>query len=83
MVLEAGYAKVDIVFGGELHLIGTYARRPRVPERIRDRLLARALALRFGDQQVVIVSADLLCISEELHLAVVERLEDLGPSLGT
>jgi len=52
----------------ELHLIGTYARRPRIPERVRDRPLARALALRFGDQQVVVISADLLCISEELHL---------------
>jgi hypothetical protein len=79
VVLEAGYAKVDIVPEGELHLIGTYARRPRTPDRIRDRLMARALALRSRDRQVVIISADLLCISEELHLAVVERLSDLGP----
>jgi neutral ceramidase len=77
-VLEAGYAKIDILPPGELHLIGTYARRPRIPERIRDRPLARALALRSGDRQVVIIGADLLCISEELHLAVVERLGNLG-----
>jgi hypothetical protein len=79
VVLEAGYAKVDIVPAGELHLIGTYSRRPRIPDRIRDGLVARALALRRGDRQVVIVSADLLCISEELHLEVVGRLPDLGP----
>ena len=78
-MLEAGYAKVDIVPPGELHLIGTYARRPRIPERIRDRLMARALFLRCGDRQVVIISADLLCISEELHLAVVDRLSEPGP----
>ena len=78
-MLEAGYAKVDILPAGELHLIGTYARRPRIGKRIRDRLMARALALRSGDRQVVILSADLLCISEELHLAVVDRLADLGP----
>jgi len=78
-VLQAGYAKIDIVPPGELHLIGTYARRPRIPGRIRDRLLARALALRCGDRQVVVVSADLLCISEELHLAVVDRLSEPGP----
>jgi hypothetical protein len=79
VVLEAGYAKVDIVPAGELHLIGTYARRPRIPDRIRDGLVARALALRSGNRQVVIISADLLCISEELHLEVVSRLPDLGP----
>ena len=78
-MLEAGYAKIDILPPGELHLIGTYARRPRIPERVRDRPLARALALRCGDQQVAVVSADLLCISEELHLAVADRLADPGP----
>ena len=78
-MLEAGYAKVDIVPDRELHLIGTYARRPRIAQRIRDQLMARALALRSGDRQVVVISADLLCISEELHLAVVDRLADLGP----
>jgi hypothetical protein len=79
LVLEAGYARTDIVPAGELHLIGTYARRPRAAARIRDRLMARALALSSGDRRVVILSADLLCISEELHLAVIDRLADLGP----
>jgi hypothetical protein len=79
VVLEAGYSKVDILPKGELHLIGTYARRPRIPDRIRDGLVARALALRSQGRQVVIISADLLCISEELHLEVVERLSGLGP----
>jgi hypothetical protein len=79
LVLEAGYARTDIVPAGELHLIGTYARRPRTAERIRDRLMARALALRSGGRRVVIIGADLLCISEELHLEVVDRLADLGP----
>ena len=76
-VFQAGYAKADIIPDTELHLIGNFVLRPRRGKRHRDGLCARALALSDGEKKIVIVAADLLCVSEELHLALVERLTEL------
>ena len=80
MALQAGYAKTEILPDGELHLAGNFTRTPRIGGQHRDSLMARALALRHGEQTVVIIAADLLCISEELHAAVVEALDELDPA---
>jgi len=80
MALQAGYAKIDILPpSAELHLAGTFAREPRLGLHHRDPLLARALALREGERTVVILAVDVLCISEELHAALVDALDELGP----
>jgi hypothetical protein len=76
-VLRAGTAKIDIVPSGELQLIGTYNRKPRIGARLRDRLTARALALDDGQTRIVILVCDLLCPSEELHQGLVAALPDL------
>jgi hypothetical protein len=77
-VFQARTAKVDITPEGEIHLIETYARKPRMGLRHRDMLMARALALSDDENKIVVVSADLLCVSEELHRAVAQKLPELG-----
>jgi len=77
--MQAGYAKTDILPPGEAHLIGLYARRPRVGRRRRDPLQARALALACGEVRAVVVACDLLCVSAELHRGLGRALAELGP----
>jgi len=80
VVLRAGTARIDIVPPGELQLIGTYTRKPRIGARLRDRPMARALALDDGRTRIVILVCDLLCPSEELHQTLVAALPDLDES---
>jgi neutral/alkaline ceramidase-like enzyme len=78
-MLQAGTAKISILPKQDLHLIGVYSRKPRIGEHQRDPLVARALALSQNEISAVIISADLLCVSEELHQALVKALPELGP----
>ncbi len=78
-MLQVGHAKTEILPPGEPHLIGMYARKPRIGRVQRDPLHARALALAQGDTRAVLVACDLLCVSEELHRAVGQAVGELGP----
>jgi hypothetical protein len=79
-MLSAGFAKTRILPPGEVHLIGLYARRPRLGRCRRDPLQARALALACGEVRAVVVACDLLCISAELHRGLGRAVAELGPA---
>jgi len=64
--MEAGFAKVDITprIGIELCGFGAYLQRRSIG--VRDRLWARALALRLEDATAILVSCDLVGLSADL-----------------
>jgi hypothetical protein len=76
--LAAGFAKRDFTPPLPFPLAGIAGKKERLAETVHDPLFARALALGDGKKTAVIVSADLLIITEGLRLAVERRLHELG-----
>ncbi|NOZ86357.1 MAG: hypothetical protein GXP49_08820 [Deltaproteobacteria bacterium] len=72
--MKAGYKKISIDPGGDIELAGTYNRHPRIGNDRRDGLFARALALESDGRRIILIAADLLCISEELHRSLCDSL---------
>jgi hypothetical protein len=70
--LFAGVAREDITPSTITPLAGYGARLGRPARGVHDRLFARALALRAGDRVVVLISVDLLAITNDLTEAVVK-----------
>jgi hypothetical protein len=76
-----GWATVDITPDRPVQLMGQYYER--ISQGVRDPISATALALESGSEQAVIVSCDLVAISEALQervrALVAPRLPDLDP----
>ncbi|MCB9787971.1 MAG: neutral/alkaline non-lysosomal ceramidase N-terminal domain-containing protein [Deltaproteobacteria bacterium] len=77
--LRAGYGSADVTPALGDPLGGVVTREPRRTQHIRDRLHARALALRLGETRAVLVAAEILVVTPELHAAA-SRLAGLTPS---
>lgn len=72
--LWAGAARVDMTPPGSPPLAGYGNRLGRPSTGVHDRVYARALALRAGDRTVVVVSLDLLAITDDMVTAVLTRV---------
>ncbi len=78
--LEAGVGRIDITPPLEMKAaLGGYGeRRSRPATGVRDRVWAKALALRDGDRRRVIVTADILAFPPGFREAVAAKLADGG-----
>ncbi len=79
MPIQAGAARVDITPPGSPSLAGYGNRLGRPSRGVHDPLYARALALRAGDQTVVLVSLDLLAVTNDMVAAVEARVRRTVP----
>jgi hypothetical protein len=79
MPIQAGAARVDITPPGSPPLAGYGNRLGRPSRGVHDPLYARALALRAGDQTVVLVSLDLLAVTNDMVTAVEARVRRKVP----
>ncbi len=71
--LRVGSAERDISPPSGHPLAGFGARRPKAAEGVDAPCYARALTLAVGDQQVTVLTADLLLVNEQLLQAVYQR----------
>ncbi len=74
MPIHAGAARVDMTPIGAPPLAGYGNRLGRPSRGVHDPLYARALALRAGDRTVVLVSLDLLAVTNDMLAAVESRV---------
>ncbi len=77
-MLKAGFAKLDITPTGPVPLAGYFSLRPRMSKEVRDPLYVRALALQEGNNTLVLISYDLLLITEQMVRGVNGRLKETG-----
>lgn len=71
--MEAGFAKIDITPERSVPLAGYFGLKPRMSNKVRDRLHARAIALKDKDLTILVLIYDLLMTTP----AMFERLENL------
>ncbi|MDP6779222.1 MAG: neutral/alkaline non-lysosomal ceramidase N-terminal domain-containing protein [Candidatus Latescibacteria bacterium] len=76
--LEVGFAKTDITPREAPLTIYHRVGQPRKPTDVRDSLYARATAFRSGEQVAVLISLDLIGITQRLRDRVVTRLAEHG-----
>ncbi|MFZ5863432.1 MAG: neutral/alkaline non-lysosomal ceramidase N-terminal domain-containing protein [Nitrospirota bacterium] len=74
MPVEAGAARVDMTPDGRPPLAGYGNRLGRPSHGVHDPLYARALALRSGDRTVILISLDLLAVTDDMLAAVETRV---------
>lgn len=72
--LLAGAARVDMTPTGSPPLAGYGNRLGRPSQGVHDRVYARALALRAGERTFVLVSLDLLAVTDDMVTAIEARL---------
>lgn len=72
----AGWSEVDITPESKVLLTGLFF--ARLSEGVKDRLTATAWAIESGEEQVVFVGCDLICISDCLRDSVRRRVEELN-----
>ncbi len=72
-VLLAGAAKIALPLSPGLPLAG-YGKRVETAKGTHDPLFVRALALKQGDERVLLISADLLAVTDEIRDAVLEKI---------
>jgi len=72
-VLLAGASKVPLPLYPGLPMAG-YGRRVGTAKGIHDLLFARALALKEGEEQAILLSVDLLAITDEMREAVLRKI---------
>jgi hypothetical protein len=72
--LLAGAARVDMTPTGSPPLAGYGNRLGRPSKGVHDRVYARALALRAGDRTIVLVSLDLLAVTDDMVTAIEARM---------
>lgn len=77
-VLLAGAAKVALPLSPGLPVAG-YGRRVGTAKGIHDPLFARALALKQGDERVILISVDLLAVTDEIRTAVLQKIRTRVP----
>jgi hypothetical protein len=77
MTLLIGWAQTDLTPEKPVALHGQF--HVRISEGVEDPITATALALASEDARVVFVSCDLCVISDDLHAAVLERLDGVVP----
>ncbi len=71
--LKIGWSQADITPEEPVQIAGQF--HARISEGILDPITATALTVESGDESVVLVSCDLVAISDELRTAVNQRLE--------
>ncbi len=77
-VLLAGAAKLPLPLYPGLPMAG-YGKRAGTAKGMHDLLFARALALKEGEEQVIIISVDLLAVTDEMREAVLEKIRAKTP----
>jgi hypothetical protein len=80
--LLAGTARVDMTPTGSPPLAGYGNRLGRPSSGIHDPVYARALALRAGDRTIVLVSLDLLAVTDDMVTAIEARIGRAVPVAG-
>lgn len=70
----AGAARVDMTPEGAPPLAGYGDRLGRPSQGVHDRVYARAVALRAGDRTAVVVSLDLLAVTDDMVAAILARV---------
>jgi len=73
--LQAGYASSDITPALPVELAGHFSWRPRLGRQVHDPLHCRVVALRQGERCLSLASLDVLCVSEQLHRAILDNLD--------
>jgi hypothetical protein len=76
--LGVGFGKQNITPALPFPLAGIADKKPRLAERVRDPLFARALAFHDGRTTAIVVSVDLLLIYADLRAAIEQRARALG-----
>lgn len=72
-VLFAGAAKVALPLSPGLPMAG-YGKRVGTAKGMHDLLFARALALRQGEERVIVISVDLLAVTDEMSASVLRKI---------
>ncbi len=75
-MLQIGWGRAEFTPEGPAPLAGYAHARERKSQRVRDPLLARAVAFDDGDTRAVVVIYDLLMVVEDLARGVRQRLHD-------
>lgn len=77
-VLLAGAAKAALPLAPGLPMAG-YGKRIWTAKAIHEPLFARALALKLGEERVVLISVDLLAVTDEMREAVLRKIRAKRP----
>jgi hypothetical protein len=72
-LLLAGAAKLPLPLSPGLPMAG-YGKRVGTAKGMHDLLYARALALKQGEERVIVISADLLAVTDEIREAVLQKI---------
>lgn len=79
--LLAGAAKLPLPLSPGLPMAG-YGKRVGTAKGMHDLLFARALALEQGEERVIVISADLLAVTDEMREAVLRKIGAKTPFPG-